>query len=134
VPVGAALFYVERVGKGFAGLDAGKTEPGHAIHLEREDQAVPVDRGVGGQVVGDAQGDAFAFLPAQDRCGQLAVDGDGATFAAGKVDGGFADMQVELVAAQFLRLGEQARRQAAGGKTEAQPEAGYKSTAWHRRK
>src|SRR5690606_3916122 len=51
VPVGAALFYVERVGKGFAGLDAGKAEAGHAIHLEREDQAVPVDRGVGGQVV-----------------------------------------------------------------------------------
>ncbi|CAJ0737398.1 hypothetical protein R77592_04311 [Ralstonia mannitolilytica] len=43
VPVAAALSHLEAVGKGLAGRNAVEADARYAIHLERQDNAVPVD-------------------------------------------------------------------------------------------
>ena len=45
IPVGSRLNDRELVGEGFAGFNAIKADGRHAIHLKRQDQAMPVDRG-----------------------------------------------------------------------------------------
>src|SRR3546814_10315098 len=45
IPIGARLHDRKLVGEGRARLDAGEGNPGHAVHLERHEQPVPVDRG-----------------------------------------------------------------------------------------
>ena len=53
IPEGARLLDRELVDEGFTRPDAGEADAGHAVHLERDEQAVPVDRGVLVQGVGD---------------------------------------------------------------------------------
>ncbi len=122
VPVGAALPDVESILEGFARPDARETQAGHAVHRGRQNQPVPVDRGVFRQPVGDPQGDPLALPPAQDRCRQRAIDTGGKTFLAGEVDPLVIDAQVETVAAQHQWRGiwdtgrpEHARGQRQGG-------------------
>ncbi len=86
VPVGAGLLESEPVLVGLARGDAVEAQAGHAVHVGRQQDAVPVDRGgVALQGVGHAHVDGVAFAPAQDRCGQAAVDGDRRARAAGEV-------------------------------------------------
>ena len=68
IPVGAGLDDVELVVEGRARHDAGEADAGNAVHLERHEQAVPVDRAVLVERVRDAQADALAFLEADQRC------------------------------------------------------------------
>ncbi|KAG1543387.1 hypothetical protein G6F50_013996 [Rhizopus delemar] len=75
VPVGARLLEVEMIVVGLAGTDAVEAQAGHAVHVGRQQDAVPVDRGrVALQRVAHEQVHALAFAPAQDRCRQRAVD------------------------------------------------------------
>src|SRR3546814_4686801 len=43
IPIGTALAQLELVEKALTGGNAGKTEAGHAVHLKRQDDAVPMD-------------------------------------------------------------------------------------------
>ena len=100
IPVGAALAQLEPVEKAFARRDAVETEAGHAIHPERQDDAVPVDRGGHAQAVGHAQVHRGALLPAQQRAGHAAVDGGRGPRHPGEVDGGLDDVQRKIGAAE----------------------------------
>ncbi len=103
VPVAAALHDLEAVGEALARGDAGKADAGHAVHLERQDDAVPVDRGRLAQPVGDANGHRIALAPAQRRPRQHAVDRVGDGRLASEVDHRLLDDQVELGARQHRR-------------------------------
>src|SRR3546814_6822630 len=46
IPVGAALAHVEAVVVRLAAADAVETDARHAVHVRRQQDAVPVDRGV----------------------------------------------------------------------------------------
>ena len=43
VPIGAAMVQVPAIGKGLARLDSRKRHAWHAVHIERDQQAMPVD-------------------------------------------------------------------------------------------
>ena len=104
IPVGAALLDREAVVVGRARLDAGEAEPGHAVHVGRQDDAVPVNRGVLVECVGHAQPHRVAFAPAQQRPRHRSVDGQGRAVPAGDVDLGLADAQAEVGARQHRRV------------------------------
>ncbi len=61
IPERPRLLDRELVDEGLARLDAGETDARHAIHLEREQKAVPVDRGVLIQGVGHRQPDILTL-------------------------------------------------------------------------
>ncbi len=122
VPVGAGLAHGEAVQPGLARRDAVEAHARHAVHVGGQHDAVPVHRGGHvGHAIGHAHADGVAFLPAQDRRRQRAVDGDGRAGAAGEVDGGLADGEVETAAGQLRGGGEAAGRQRAGGEGRARP-------------
>src|SRR3546814_6092413 len=81
VPVGTALPHLEPVMPRLAKADTIETQARHAIHVGRQQDAVPVDRGVptvnraGRQGIGDVQIDGIALAPAQGRRRHGAVDG-----------------------------------------------------------
>ena len=104
VPVGAVLLHPEAVFVQAVRRDAGEAETRHAVHVGRQQDAVPVDRGVHRQAVAHAQGHGVAFAPAQQRAGNRAVDGHGGAPLAGEVDVQRVDGQVELGAGQHGRL------------------------------
>ena len=106
VPVSASLFDVEPIEVALARADAVEAHAGHAVHVRRQQYAVPVDRGVRAvdgaawQLVAHAQGNRRALFPAQQRAGHGSIDGDRGAGAAGVVDQGFTDAEVELRPAQ----------------------------------
>ena len=110
VPVGTGLRYFEPVGERFAGPDTGKTDARHAVHLVRQDDPVPVNRGVHGQPIADADGHGLAFAPAQRRAGKRTIDGGGQARLAGEVDRRFGDGEIELGAGQQRRRAQPGRR------------------------
>src|SRR5688572_18410512 len=46
IPIGSRLLDGEFIGKAGAGPDAGETNARHTVHLEWDNEAVPVNRGV----------------------------------------------------------------------------------------
>ena len=74
VPVRAVLPQLESISEGCARRNAVKAHPGNAVHLRRDEQPVPVDRGRFLQSVRHPDGGGFAFAKAQHRTGQHAVD------------------------------------------------------------
>ena len=90
-------------------LDAGEADPRHAVHLERHDQAVPVDRGVLVQPVLDREADILAFLEADQRRRNGAVDRDGVALRPSTVKLVLGDGEANVLAAErALRLGRHA--------------------------
>ncbi|MNP42791.1 hypothetical protein D3C76_1365780 [compost metagenome] len=65
---------------------------------------MPVDGGVLLQAVTHTQCDGIALAPAQNGPGHGTVDGHGRTRSAGNVDRQFTDVEVEVGAAQHIRL------------------------------
>ncbi|MCY1436842.1 hypothetical protein D9M71_529800 [compost metagenome] len=117
VPVGAALLQGELKEIIATGLDTGKAQARDSVHVGRQDDAVPVQRGRFVQAVAYAQGHGVAFAPAQQRAGQAVVDGQRSARATGDVDRGLADEQFEIAAAQFITKGR------ASGEGRQAPEA-----------
>ncbi|MNH08677.1 hypothetical protein D3C79_681010 [compost metagenome] len=119
VPVGAALRQGKPVEVLATGFDAGKAQARHPVHVGREDDPVPVQRGRLAQAVAHAQCHGVAFTPAQGRAGQAVVDGQGRARAASDVHRRLTDKQLEVLAAQFIaehrRCGK--RRQAPEAET-----------------
>src|SRR3546814_14579482 len=76
VPEGARLLDRELVMIGFTWPDAGEADARHPVHLEGQEQPMPVDRAVFVQRIGDVEADRTPFLQAQQRRRSRAVDGD----------------------------------------------------------
>src|SRR3546814_9260682 len=55
---------------------AGEADAGNTVHLERQDQPVPVDRAVLVEIVDDGQARCLPFLQPDERRGHCAVDPD----------------------------------------------------------
>ena len=94
VPVGARLPNLEAIGEGRAGLDAGEAHHRHAVHGVGQQHAVPMDRGVLVQAIGDVDGDVLALFPAQGWTRDLAVDREHAAHLAFDGQVGAIDHQV----------------------------------------
>ncbi len=122
VPVGARLLQLEPVLEGFARADAVEAQARHAIHVRRQQDAVPMDGGHVAQAVADAHGDRVAFAPAQRGRRQTVVDGDRGPAAAGDVDRHRTDAEGER-GAGHLRGAAAARRRAGGSGQARQSQA-----------
>ncbi len=94
VPVGAGLADLETVGEGLAGLDAVEIHHGNAVHARRHQDAVPMDGGLLLEAVDDVDRHLLAFLPAQGRARDLAVDGEDAARLALDLHIGAVDDEV----------------------------------------
>ena len=94
VPVRAGLPDREAIDERLAGLDAGKTDAGHAVHIEGQDDAVPVDGRVLLQGVRNPQDGFFAFAEAEERAGDGAVDSRRRGLSTVDVQRDLADRQV----------------------------------------
>ena len=71
VPIGAGLDDVEFIIEGRPRHDPGEADARNAVHLERDEQALPVERGVLVQRIGHRQPDVLAFSKAQQRRRQV---------------------------------------------------------------
>ena len=95
---------------GLTTSDAVKAQARHAVHVGRQNDAVPMDgsiramEGVGRQCIGDTQVDRGAFPPAQQRRRNGSVDRDRGAGLAGEVHRRLADGQVKLGARQYVGL------------------------------
>ncbi len=76
VPVSPRLNQRELVGEGFTRLDPGKTDARNAVELERQEQAVPVDRGILVQGIGDGKAHVIALLQADQGARNCPIHGD----------------------------------------------------------
>ncbi len=81
VPVGPRLNDRELIDERLARLDAREAYARYAVHVEGQDQPVPVDRGVLVQIVGDRDAGDLAFLQANEWARHRPVDGDGVPLA-----------------------------------------------------
>ena len=61
IPVSARLLEIELVIESLARLDAGKTDPWNTVHMERKQDAMPVQRRVLIQRIRHRQFDVLAF-------------------------------------------------------------------------
>ena len=82
IPIGAGLPNGEFIDEGRAGADAGEAYPWNAIHLERNEQSMPVDRRIFGQVVFDDEPDVLTFAQPYQGRWNGPVDGDRVTGSA----------------------------------------------------
>ncbi|MNL48949.1 hypothetical protein D3C87_1718470 [compost metagenome] len=87
-----------------AGVYALETQPRHAVHVGRQQNAVPVNGGAVLECVLHPHGDRIAFAPAQEWAGKAAIDSHRGARIAGEVDRGFTDEQLEIAAGQHLRF------------------------------
>jgi len=76
IPIGARLPDRKLIGERLARTDARKTDARNAIHLERHQQAVPVDRGVCIQVIGDVEPNILPFTQTDQWSRHTTVDGN----------------------------------------------------------
>ena len=96
IPIGARLANREVVGERLARANAREADARHAIHLEGQQNAMPVDGGVFIQRVGDGEARVLAFAKAYKRRRQRAVDGDGVAGAAADTEGRVADGERDI--------------------------------------
>ncbi|MNS85645.1 hypothetical protein D3C72_1195180 [compost metagenome] len=109
IPVGARLPDRELIDKGLARLDAWEADPRHPVHLERQQQAVPVDRGVLVQGVRHRQAHVLALAHPQQGRGQQAVDGEGVARSPADGEVGMAHRQVDVRPRQRRQIRAQTR-------------------------
>ncbi len=107
IPVGARLLQRKLIDKGLARLDAGEADARHTVHLERQQQAMPMDRGVLVQCVGDRQAHVLAFAHPQHGGGQQAVDRHRMAGAPADDEFGTAHRQVDIRPRQRRQIGAQ---------------------------
>ena len=105
VPVGAALHDGKLILERLPRLDAleAVADMRHAIHCARQNQAVPVDRGVLGHVVGDIQRYRLALLEAENGRRNAAIDGGRETILAGEIHLCRGVSEIEAGTPQCLR-------------------------------
>ncbi len=111
IPVGSGMAEIELVVEGRARHDAREAHAGNAVHLERDEQAVPVDRAVLVERVMDAQAYPLTFLEADQRAGHGAVDADRTADLAVDLHADLADGEGNVVAADGGQRAHQAFRE-----------------------
>ena len=94
IPVGARLPDREIDFEALARGDPRKSHAGNAVHLKRQQQAVPVHRGRFIEMVVYPQAGITAFPEFQDRAGRTVVDGERRSPAAGDIDALAAYVQI----------------------------------------
>ncbi|MNS31469.1 hypothetical protein D3C72_635260 [compost metagenome] len=114
IPIGARLLDRELIDKGLARLDAGEADARHAVHLERQQQAVPVDRGVLVQGIGHRQSHVLPLAHPQQGRRQQTVNGEGVAGAAPDSEVGMPHAQVDVRPRQGRQIGAQTRRSGLG--------------------
>ena len=80
IPIGTGLDNRELINEGRSRLDARKADTRHAVHLERQQQTVPVDRAVDVEIVDDAEPRGLALFQTNKRTRHSAVDPDGPAY------------------------------------------------------
>ena len=75
IPISAMLPHQKFISEGLAWPNARKADARHAVHLERQQHAVPMYRGILLQCVADDQLYILALAQPHQRSGQSAVDG-----------------------------------------------------------
>ena len=96
VPVGAGLRDRIAIDERFARRNAGERDAWHAVHLERQQNAVPVDRRRLVQLVAHAEGDRLTRAKAQQGGRHAAVDGHSHALPSVDLDRGSPNYEVEL--------------------------------------
>ena len=110
VPVGAGLPDREFVDEGLARLDAREADPRDAVHLERQQNAMPVDRGVLVQRIGHRQACGLTLAKSQQRCRQKTIDGHGMAGATSDGKRRMAHRQVDVRSDERRQFRPQPRR------------------------
>ena len=82
IPVGPRLSDGEFVSEGLPRTDSRKADPRHPVHVERHQEPVPVDRGIGVEHVGDVEADILALPKPDQRPRHRAVDRNPMAFPA----------------------------------------------------
>ena len=90
------------VGEGLSGPDAGEAHAGHAIELERDKKAMPVDRTVLVERIGDVEVDRLAFLEPHEWTGNASVHGDPHSAATLHREGAAHDIKIDAVARNLV--------------------------------
>src|SRR3546814_1313660 len=76
IPIWPRLNDREFIHEGRARLDARKADPRHTVHLERQQQAVPMDRAFDIEVVDHVEPRGLALFQADKRPRNGAIDAD----------------------------------------------------------
>ena len=113
IPVGAGLSDGKLIRVGGPRLDPREADAGNTVHLEWEQQAVPVDRTVLAERIGHREADILAFLEANDWSRGGTVDPDGMAFAAADTNHRMTDRQRNVLARNRRQWCCQPRRPAA---------------------
>src|SRR3546814_5645614 len=94
IPVGAVLDDWELVGEGGPWLDAREADAGHAVHVERQDEAVPVDGRVLIERVLDVDAGILPFTQTDEWGRENAVHRDRMAGAAADRERAVRDLEV----------------------------------------
>ena len=93
-PVGTSLNDRKAVCECLSRRDAVIADPGHAVLLEGKDQAMPMDRSIFREIVGDIDDDIFPLLEAENGARRGAVIADSGLGEVARVDGNLIDRQI----------------------------------------
>ena len=120
VPVGAGLIHGKPILECLARTDAREAQPRDAVHLRRQDDAVPVDRGVFGESVVHADDRLISLAEAQHGARHGTVDCHGARATAIYANSRLGDREVVLAHAiwrggEWSEPGIKRRRLLCGG-------------------
>ena len=136
IPVRARLAQMETVAIGFTGANTVETHAGHTIHVRRQQDAVPVNRGLMAvdrmrrQRIAHAQLDCCAFAQPQRRRRHRTVHRHAGARAPGEVHRQFADDQIEIGAGEHrCGRGQTGSRPAECRRHAADGEPLYETTA-----
>ena len=86
VPISTVLLNLKLIYIHAIGSDAVEAQSRHAIHVGRQDHAVPVNGCIFAQLIPDPQRDRIPFTPTKKRSWNSAVDGHCRPSRAGDVD------------------------------------------------
>jgi hypothetical protein len=95
VPIGPVLIDLEAIRVCTTRWDAFEAETGHAVHVRRNDHAVPMDRRALAQRIADMQRNRIPLSPSQQGRGQLPVHDCRDTRSTGKVRRRDANAKIE---------------------------------------
>ena len=109
-PICARLPDREFVGERLSGADAGEADPWNAIELEGQQHAMPVDRGIFREMVGDVQPYVLAFAQSDQRPWNCPVDGYRMTAPRAGAEVMRPDRQRDICTRNFPETGARMRQ------------------------
>ncbi|MNE08273.1 hypothetical protein D3C80_1009190 [compost metagenome] len=110
VPVGAVLMEFELVLIHAIWCDAMEAQAWDTVHVRRQDDAVPVDRGVLFQAVAHTKRNDIAFTPPKRWARYRTIDCHGCPFCTCDIHRQFTDVEIKVGARQHIRLARTGQR------------------------